>query len=174
MTGALLALVGLFGSLSLVAFGGGNAVIPAMQHSAVAVRHWMTDREFLELFALSRLAPGPGSLIVTLVGQKAAGLVGALVATVAMYFPSCLLLHLVTRAWHRYRDARWRETAERGLAPLAVGLIFASGIAIMRGTEQGIAPVLLTIASTAVLTATEMHPILVLCVGGVIGAALRF
>ncbi|MBV9813635.1 MAG: chromate transporter, partial [Acetobacteraceae bacterium] len=173
MTGTLLALVGLFGGLSLLAFGGGNAVVPAMQHAAVDVRHWMSDREFLEMFALSRLSPGPGSLIVTLVGQKAAGLIGAVLATAAMYAPSCLLLYAGTRLWHRTREARWRETVELALAPLAVGLVFASGVAIMRGTEHGLAPVLLTLVATGVLAATEWHPILVLAAGGAIGGMLR-
>jgi chromate transporter len=174
MTGTLASLAALFGALSLLAFGGGNAVVPAMQRAAVDLHGWMTAREFLELFALSRMAPGPGSLIATLVGQKAAGVAGALVATGAMYAPSSLLLHVATRAWHGARNARWRATLERGLAPLAVGLVFAGGVAIMRGTEHALAPVAVTLAATLVLTVTEIHPILVMAVGGAIGLALRF
>jgi chromate transporter len=143
-----------------------------MQQAAVDRYHWMTDRTFLDLFAISRVAPGPGSLIVTLVGQRAAGLPGALVATLAMFGPSCLLVHFAARFWHRAREAAWRETAERGLAPIAVGLVFASGLALMRGTEHGWAAVGLTAAATGVLAATEIHPLAVLAVGGVIGLLL--
>ncbi len=60
MTATLLQVAGLFGILSLLAVGGGNGIIPAMQHEAVDVHHWMTSREFLDLFAISRAAPGPG------------------------------------------------------------------------------------------------------------------
>ncbi len=173
MTGTLVKLVVLFATLSLLAVGGGNAVVPAMQHAAVDVQHWMTDRDFLALFAISRLAPGPGSLIVTLVGQRAAGLLGAVVATVAMYGPSCLLVHVATKVWQRFREAAWRETVERGLAPLAVGLVFASALALMRGTEHGLEAIGLTLVSAVILTVTELHPLVVLAAGGVIGAAFH-
>jgi chromate transporter len=171
MSATLLKLVTLFATLSLLAVGGGNAVVPAMQRAAVDVNHWMTDRDFLELFAISRLAPGPGSLIVTLIGQRAAGVVGALAATGAMYGPSCLLVHIAARVWQRFQEATWRETVERGLAPLAVGLVFASALALMRGTESGLVAVAVTLVSAVVLTATEIHPLIVLAVGGAIGAA---
>jgi chromate transporter len=173
MSGTLLKLIILFGSLSLLAVGGGNAVVPAMQHASVDVEHWMTDREFLDLFAISRLAPGPGSLIVTLIGLKAAGPIGAVLATAAMYAPSCLLVYIAARVWHRYREARWRLTVERGLAPLAVGLVFASALALTRGTEHAAVPLLLTAAASVVLALTELHPLAVLAAGGLIGWVFR-
>jgi chromate transporter len=169
----LLKLVLLFGVLSLLAVGGGNAVIPAMQHRVVDVEGWMTNRQFLDLFAISRLAPGPGSLIVTLVGQKAAGIVGAIVATVAMYLPSCVVVHVAARVWHRYRDAGWRATLEQALAPVAVGLVVASALALMRSTEHGPGLILLTLVSTIVLALTELPPLLVLAGGGVAGFLLH-
>ena len=46
--------------LSMLAFGGGAGVIPDMQRAAVDQYHWMTAREFLDMFAISRAAPGPG------------------------------------------------------------------------------------------------------------------
>jgi chromate transporter len=169
----LLKLVLLFGMLSLLAVGGGSAVIPAMQHAVVDVNGWMTNRQFLDLFAISRLTPGPGSLIVTLVGQKAAGMVGAVVATVAMFLPSCLLVHVTARVWHRYRDAGWRATLEQALAPVAVGLVFASALALMRNTEHGPGLIFLTLVSTGVLTLTEAPPLLVLALGGAAGFLLH-
>jgi len=91
MIAVLLQLTLLFGGLSLLAFGGGTAVLPDMQRAAVDTYHWMTAPEFLAFFAISRAAPGPGSLIVVLIGQKVAGLVGATVALVAMFGPYCRL-----------------------------------------------------------------------------------
>ena len=174
MTGILVKLAFLFLGLSLLAVGGGNSVIPAMQHAAVTTEGWMTDKDFLNLFAISRLAPGPGSLIASLVGQKAAGLAGAAVATLAMYGPTCLLVHAAARVWGRYRDAAWRVWVERALAPVSIGLIFASAIALMRGTETGIAAPTITAAAALILTLTEFHPLLVLALGGLCGFLFRF
>ena len=99
----LLALALQFAGLSLVAFGGANAVIPEIHRQAVDVHHWMTDQDFASLFAIAQAAPGPNFLVSTLVGWKAAGLLGALVATAAMCAPSCLLTFWVAKVWDRYR-----------------------------------------------------------------------
>jgi chromate transporter len=160
--GVLVQLALLFAGLSLLAVGSANSVVPDMQRAAVQTYHWMTDRDFLDLFALSRVAPGPGSLIVALIGQKAAGLTGAAVATLAMFTPSCLLVYGVARAWHRFRDATWRTRAERALGPVVVGLIFASAMVLIRGTEHGLTAYALTALATLVLTATDTHPLVVM------------
>jgi chromate transporter len=169
MMGVLVQLALLFAGLSLLAVGSANSVLPDMQRAAVQTYHWMSERDFLDLFALSRVAPGPGSLIVALIGQKAAGLAGAAVATLAMFGPSCLLVYGVARMWHRFRDAAWRERAERALGPVVVGLIFASAIALMRGTEHGVAAYTLTGLATLLLSATELHPLVVMAAAAAAG-----
>ena len=97
MITTLLQLAALFSLLSVLAFGGGAGVIPDMQRAAVDVHHWVTAPEFLDMFAISRAAPGPGSLIVLLVGQRAAGPAGAAVAGLAMFAPSSALAFLAAR-----------------------------------------------------------------------------
>jgi chromate transporter len=161
----LLRIAGLFGLLSLLSVGGGNGVIPDMQRAAVDQYHWMTAREFLDSFAISRAAPGPGSLIVLLVGLKAAGVIGAVLAVLAMYVPSGLIVFLGARAWGSAARAAWRAHAERALAPVAVGLTYASGIALARSTEHDWQALLVTAAATLALALTELHPLLVLVAG---------
>jgi chromate transporter len=165
MSVVLVQLIGLFAGLSMLAFGGGAGVIPAMQHAAVDQHHWMTAREFLDSFAISRAAPGPGSLIVVLIGLKAAGWAGAAVSFAAMFAPSCLAVHVVARYWQQAARSAWRAVVERALAPVAVGLTFASGLSLMRGTEHGWLPWGVTIISSALFSLTEINPILLLACG---------
>jgi chromate transporter len=161
----LLQLIGLFAGLSMLAFGGGAGVIPDIQRAAVDQHHWLTARQFLDMFAISRAAPGPGSLIVVLVGLKAAGWAGAAVSFAAMFAPSCLLVHIVARYWQRAARSAWRAVVERALAPVAVGLTFASGLSLMRGTEHGWLPWSVTIISSVLFALTEISPILLLAGG---------
>jgi chromate transporter len=165
MSLVLLQLIGLFAGLSMLAFGGGSGVIPDMQRAAVEQHHWLTDREFLDMFAISRAAPGPGSLIVVLIGLKAAGLAGAALSFAAMFAPSCLAVHIVARYWQRAARSAWRAVVERALAPIAVGMTFASGLSLMRGTEHGWLPWGVTIVSCALFSLTETNPILLLTGG---------
>jgi chromate transporter len=168
MITTLIQLALLFGGLSMLAFGGGAGVIPDMQRAAVDVHQWMTAGEFLDMFAISRAAPGPGSLIVVLIGQKAAGLAGAAVSFIAMFGPSCLAVYFIAKGWHRAARASWREVTERALAPVAVGLTFASGLALARATEQGWLPYFITIASTLTFAYTTVHPVALLVAGAAV------
>ncbi len=167
MIGTLLQIAAMFSVLSLLAFGGGAAVLPDMQRQAVQVHHWITSGEFLDMFALSRAIP-PGSLIVVLIGQKAAGVAGGLVALFAMFGPSSLLAFAVARLWHRAGGAVWRETLEQALAPVSIGLTIASGIALARSTEHDLAAYAVTAATTLLLTFTRLHPLVVMGAGAAV------
>ena len=103
--GSLFALAIVFAPLSLLSFGGGNAVLADIAHQSIA-HHWTTEREFSDLFALSRATPGPGSMLATLIGWRAAGIPGALVATIAFYLPSALLVLGAARVWGRWRGSK--------------------------------------------------------------------
>jgi len=160
--GTLVSLAMLFGSLSLVSFGGGNTVVPAMHHHAVELEHWLSNRQFADLFALAQAAPGPSSLFVSLIGFAAAGVLGAAVATVAMLAPSCALMYAACRGWEQLRATRWRPAIERGLAPVTVGLVFATALTITRAADHGPGAYLLTAVATVVLLWTRVNPLLVM------------
>src|SRR5690242_6628716 len=104
---SLVALAVVFAPLSLLSFGGGNAVLADIAQQSIVVRHWTSEREFADLFALSRAAPGPGSMLATLIGWRVAGIGGALVATIAFYLPSALLVFAAARLWGRWRGSFW-------------------------------------------------------------------
>ena len=165
MIATLLQLAGLFAVLSMLAFGGGAGVVPDMQRAAVDTHHWMTSKEFLDMFAISRAAPGPGSMIAVMIGHKAAGLAGAAVSFVAMFAPSCLVVHCVARGWDRAARQPWRALVEQALAPVAIGMTFASGLALARGTEHEWVSYGVTAASTLAFAFTSIHPILLLAAG---------
>ena len=168
MTPVLLQLFWLFALLSMLAFGGGAGVMPDIQRAAVDYYHWMTAGEFLDMFAISRAAPGPGSLIVILIGQKAAGLPGAAVSFVAMFLPSCLVVHFIARFWHRGAQSAWREVLERALAPIGIGLTFASGLALMRATEDSYLAYSITIIGAALFAFTRVGPLVMLAGGATV------
>jgi chromate transporter len=169
MTPLLLEIVVIFAGLSLLAIGGGDSIIPDMQRIAVQVHHWMSDREFLDLFALSRATPGPGSLVVVLVGQKAAGFGGACAAAAGMYIPSCSLMYLATRLWENGRAVHWKRIAEKTLAPLGIGLILSSGTVLMQSTQHSFLAFLLTAVATLVLATRSISPLWMLILGGAVG-----
>jgi chromate transporter len=172
---SLVALAIVFAPLSLLSFGGGNAVIADIAQQSIA-HHWTSEREFADLFALSRAAPGPGSMLATSIGWRVAGVPGALVATIAFYLPSALLVLGVARLWGRWRGSVWHDAIERGLAPVAAGLLLSGGIVVLRASPAG-----WPVWAAAIVTATvllrwpRLHPVPLLLAGaalfGLVAAA---
>jgi chromate transporter len=154
---ALLVLLGQFALMSLLAFGGANAVIPEIHRQAVQTRHWMTDADFTSLFAISQAAPGPNFMISTLVGWKVAGIPGALVATIAMCGPSCILAFVASKLWDRVGDSPWRRVVAAGLAPVTVGLVSATFWLLARAADTNLRLALVTAAALAVGYATRLN-----------------
>jgi chromate transporter len=157
--------------LSLVAVGGVNTVLPDIHRLAVEVNGWMTGDEFAELFAIAQAAPGPNTIVVTLIGWHLAGFAGALAATAAMCGPSCLLTFGVTRVWDRFRDRPWRAAVQMGLAPLTVGLVLAAAYLVTRGADRSLAAYAVTAASAALLLLTRVNPLWLLAAGAALGLA---
>ena len=160
-----------FASLSLVAIGGINAIVPEIHRLVVDVEGWMTSVEFSELFALAQLAPGPNAMVVALVGWKVAGVVGAVVATIAACGPSSVACYI---AWHwadRLRQSRVRAIIQRALAPLAIGLILASGYTLALGADHSPGAFALTALATAALAFTRANPVWILLAAAAAGIA---
>ncbi len=145
--------------LSILAVGGVNAVTPEIQRQVVDLRHWMSAREFSELFAVAQATPGPNLLISTLVGWRVAGVPGAIIATVCMCGPSSVIVYMVTRAWDRFKDRPWRQVIQAGMAPVVVGLIGTSGYILAKGADADWRAVILTIGGALLVWRTKLNPL---------------
>ena len=164
-------LAGTFGVTSLFAVGGGNAAVPEMHRVAVDVQHWMTERQFADVFAISQMSPGPNVLIVTLIGYFVAGVTGALVATLAMCGPTAILAYFVNRLLARSSHSRWPAIIQAALVPLSIGLMSASGFILARSSDRTVVAALMTAITAWLAFATELNPLWLLLAGGLLGFA---
>lgn len=166
----LSALALVFGQLSLLAFGGGNSIIPEMHRLVVDVNGWMTGREFVALYALAQAAPGPNLMVVGLIGWRMSGFAGAIVATIAVSLPASVLVLGVSRLWDRFRDAPWRRAVQAGLMPVTAGVIMAGATLFIQETVAGWATIAVIAVALPVFLFTRLHPLLVLGVAAALGA----
>ena len=164
-------LVTTFGLMSLFAVGGANAAIPEIHRIAVEVHHWMTDREFADIYAISQLSPGPNVLIVTLIGYSVAGIAGALAATLAMCVPTAALAYFVSRWLAQARQSQWPSIIQTSLVPLSIGLMAASAWIVAQAADRTWAAALATIAAAVVAASTRFNPLWILLIGGCLGFA---
>ena len=118
--------VGLFG------FGGGFAMIPLMQSAAVFKNGWMTASQFAAAIAMGQVTPGPVAISATFIGYKVAGLPGALVATVAVFAPSLVVMALLERFYLRVRGTELTQAVMHGVLPVVVALILHAALSLGR------------------------------------------
>jgi chromate transporter len=167
--GTLLTLAAQFALLSLFAVGGATSAVPEMHRQAVELQHWMGDRQFSELFAISQAAPGPNVMIVTLIGQQAGGVLGGLVATLAMTGPSCLLAYIVCRVFDRFKEARWRIAVQAGLVPVTIGLVAASALIVATSADHRLTAFAITLGTAAYVYWSRRTPLIALGIAALLG-----
>ena len=162
-------IAGVFGFTSVLSFGGTNAVLPHLRTETVRVHGWMSDRDFVECFAIAQVTPGPSTTVATLLGYQVDGVVGAAVATFAMIVPSCGLVFGVVRVWQGTDDAPWHKVLEKGLSPVGLGLIAAAGLVLSRSINHDWLGWVITVGAGALLATTRVNPLIVIGLGGLAG-----
>ena len=110
-------------TLGLLAFGGGFTVIPLIQQEVVERWGWLTTREFIDGIAMGQVTPGPIMITVTFVGYKVAGIVGAVTATAAAFFPSFAVLMGALPYYDRIKRAPMVQQAIAGVLAAFIGLL---------------------------------------------------
>jgi chromate transporter len=167
--GTLLTLAGFFAVLSLFSVGGGNSAVPEMHRYAVDVQHWLTDQQFADTFALAQLTPGPNLIIVALVGFHVAGVLGGVVAMLAMCGPTGVAAYFVGRASERFRGKMWHSAISRGLVPVTIGLTAASATVIATTADYGWTAGAVTAVTAMTCYFARINPIWVFAGAAVLG-----
>ncbi|MCU4414194.1 chromate transporter [Acinetobacter sp. WU_MDCI_Axc73] len=169
MIWVLIPLALVFTHLSLLAFGGGNAILPEMQYQVVTVHQWMTAEQFSSLFAISQAAPGPNMMIVPLVGWHVAGLAGLVVTSIAKFGPSSVITVYALKFWQRFKDHSFRPRFEKALKPVTVGLVLVSAWIIAQASAQNILLMIIVISTTALGLIKKIHPLWIMVLGAGLG-----
>ena len=158
-----------FGTLSLLSIGGANATVPEVHRQVVDVLHWIDDATFANLVAIGQTAPGPNVLIVSMVGWHMAGVLGLLVATLAVVAPSSVLAFAMGRMMTRFAALEWIGLARKALAPIAVGFMLATGVVMTRATFRGLPSLFVVAAVTALVYKTRVSPLWGVVMGVAVG-----
>lgn len=163
--------------LSLLAVGGGSAVLSDMHRLIVDQHGWMDDATFARSYALAQAAPGPNILVVGVFGWHLAGPLGLLGATLAMCGPAALAALGFSVFRQRLAGASWLKRVERGLVPVALGLVTAAALLLGETAlaTWGNLPwmgIAITAATAGFVFGTRRSPLWMLGGGALIGILL--
>lgn len=163
-------LVKLFVMLSLLGFGGGKGIFPEMRAEVVTREHWLTAAQFAQYYTIGKLVPGPTTIMSVLVGLSVGKLPGAVLAALAIFVPSSIVMIVAVRMWEHAQGSKVRAALGNGLAPAIVGLSWASAWVIGKGVVVSWQALSL-VAAIAVLSLRTKIPTLGLILGaGLAGA----
>jgi chromate transporter len=168
------ALIRVFSYLSLLTIGGGMAAFPEMKVLVVAVHHWLTEDQLIHVYSTGQMSPGPNMMMVAEVGQIVAGPFGALACALAFFIPTGILTFGVGRLWRRIQGWPWRDSIQKGLGTVAIGLAIGGLITFGKSAITGWIPVVLALLTFVALNRTKVNPIWFILGSGVVGLfALR-
>jgi chromate transporter len=109
--------------IGTLAFGGGFTMIPLIQYEVVNRFQWLSTKEFLDGIALGQVTPGPIMITATFIGYKLSGLLGALMATIAIFSPSFFILTVLIPHYDRLRKIKAVRTMEQGILGSFMGML---------------------------------------------------
>ncbi len=176
--------IGFFG------FGGGYAMLSLIQNEIVTPG-WITEKMFTDIVAISQMTPGPiGINSATYIGYVAPmqafgdgvspfwGVLGSIICTLVVIFPSFLLVRYAGHYVRRHRDSIAIEGIFRGLRPVVIGLIASAALLLMNEENFGstmpdiVMSVIIAVVALGLNLFTKIHPIMIICAAGIAGLIL--
>ena len=168
-TPSLARVASLFAGIGAFTFGGGLSILALMQEHVVHRLHWLTPREFIDGLALGQLTPGPIIMVAAYVGYKTLGVGGALVAAVASFLPSFVLMLALLPAFDRLRNLVWAQAVMQGIVPSVIGVMAVTLVRLAPHAAPDPPAVLALIGTTAALVVWRFAPLKTMTGGAVFG-----
>ena len=167
--GILLSLFLKLSAFSLIAFGGINALLPSLLELSVYQERWIDLQTFADYFAIAQAAPGPNFMTVTLIGWHVGGVLGALLATLAIAWPSSILVYFVQQLILGMNDEQRKKAIQYAAAALAIGLVLSSAWQIALQINHSYAAYGLTLLTIGLTVFTRWHPLYLIALGAALG-----
>jgi len=121
--------------IGATSFGG---VVPYLRGSLVTKRHWVDDKEFVEMLSISQSLPGLNATnMAILVGEKLRGALGSIAAIIGVCLPGAVLMYMVGIFYRHHGDHVWVTAALKGVAAAAVGLILSTVVGLSKKSLAG-------------------------------------
>lgn len=159
-----------FFKVGAFSFGGGYAMLPLLEKEVIKTHGWMTPTEFIDIFAISEMTPGPIAVnSATFLGYKMAGILGSIVATLAVIMPSFIVVSLLFVSLVKFKNSPYVDWIFKGIRPIVLGLILAAGITVAQTSLGSAKSILIGILLFYLVTFKDFNPIWGIVLAGTLG-----
>ena len=163
-----------FAKVGVMTFGGGYAMLPILQREIAESKHWATDEELTDYFAIGQCTPGVIAVnTATFIGQKQKGILGGIAATLGVVFPSLIIISLLAGVIDAFSHLMWVQHAFAGIRVCVCVLIFNAVVKLWKSAVKdwycgAIFGVVLLLSLL-----TKLSPIVYVLVSALAGIAIK-
>ncbi len=160
-------------------FGGGYAAMPLISAQVVEKYGWLSTSDFADLVTISQITPGPIAInAATFVGNRLLGVPGAVVATIGVIAPSCIIVTLIAILYNKYKNLPILKESLKTLHPAVTSMILTAGLIILLplvfrsgnisfdSNNFSLRPFILFLISLFALRKFKLDPVLVMILCG--------
>lgn len=155
-------------------FGGGYAMLPMIQKEIVEEKKWATEEEVLDYYAVGQCTPGVIAVnTATFIGYKVQGILGAIVATLGVVFPSIVIITIIAAVLKNFADLAIVQHAFSGIRVVVIALIINAIIKLAKTSIKNPLTLIIAIIAFILVAFINLSPIYVVIAAGLIGLILN-
>lgn len=163
-----------FARISASCFGGGYAMLPFFQRELVLKKKWLTDEQLLDLTAVAQCTPGVIAVnTATFIGQKCRGILGGIVATLGVVFPSLVIIAALAGVITTFSHLAWVQHAFAGIRVCVCVLIFNAVLKLWKGAVRDVWGLVIFLVILALSVFTKLSPIIYVLAAAVAGLLIK-
>ena len=162
-----------FLKVGAILFGGGYVLFAYVHKDIVNNFHWLNNRQLLDAIAVGQMTPGPFSSAATFIGYLIEGFPGAIVATIAMFIPSFVIVFFLGKWLPNLQKIKSIKSILTGINACVVSLIIGVAISLIEPVIVDITTILILLISLILLIKIKIDPIYLVIGGGTFGLILN-
>ena len=163
-----------FFKTGLFAIGGGMAMLPILQREVVENKHWATEEELTDYYAIGQCTPGIIAVnTATFIGQKFKGIPGGIIATLGVVFPSLVIITILAGLINNFADLAWVQNAFAGIQVCVCVLIFNATVKLLKKSVVDKPTAVIFAAVLICSVVMDLSPVWFILVAAVLGILLK-
>ena len=164
-----------FCKIGALTFGGGYAMLPLIQREIVENKKWSTEREILDYYAVGQCTPGVIAVnTATFIGFNLNGIIGGIVATLGVVFPSLIIILIIASFLQSFADLSIVQSAFAGIRVAVVALIITTVIKLLKSSIKDYLGVIIAIIAFIISAFIGLSPVYVVIAAGLTGFISKY
>lgn len=164
-----------FAKVGVMTFGGGYAMLPILEREVVNNHDWATSDELMDYYAVGQCTPGAIAVNVsTFIGYKLHGILGGIVATLGVVFPSVVIITLLASILKAFQSNVYVSKAFAGIRIAVCALLLTAVIKLVKKAVSNVSTAVIAAVSLLLEILLGLSPVYIVASGILIGVLAYF